>query len=50
MEPGMKQPQTRVGMVGAGSAGVGLFHLLARAGIESIVSERRSRAYVEQRV
>ncbi len=42
--------RTRVGIVGAGPAGLMLSHLLARAGIESVVLERRSRAWIEQRV
>jgi p-hydroxybenzoate 3-monooxygenase len=42
--------RTRVGIVGAGPAGLLLSHLLARAGIDSVVLETRSRAYVEQRV
>ena len=41
---------TQVGIVGAGPAGLLLSHLLHRAGIDSIVIEDRSRAYVEQRV
>ena len=36
--------------MGAGPAGLLLSHLLARAGVESVVLERRSREYVEQRV
>lgn len=39
-----------VGIVGAGPAGLLLSHLLAQAGVESVVVERRSRDYVEQRV
>jgi p-hydroxybenzoate 3-monooxygenase len=42
--------RTQVGIVGAGPAGLLLSHLLARAGIESVVLEARSRSYVEQRV
>jgi p-hydroxybenzoate 3-monooxygenase len=42
--------RTQVGIVGAGPAGLLLSHLLARAGIDSVVLEVRSRAYVEQRV
>jgi p-hydroxybenzoate 3-monooxygenase len=42
--------RTQVGIVGAGPAGLLLAHLLGRAGIESVVLELRSRAYIEQRV
>lgn len=42
--------RTQVAIVGAGPAGLVLSHLLARAGIESIVLESRSREYVERRV
>jgi p-hydroxybenzoate 3-monooxygenase len=42
--------RTQVGIVGAGPAGLVLAHLLAARGVESIVLEARSRAYVEQRV
>ena len=42
--------RTQVGIIGAGPAGLLLSHLLAEAGIESIVLEDRSRAYVENRV
>jgi p-hydroxybenzoate 3-monooxygenase len=42
--------RTQVGIVGAGPAGLVLSHLLARAGIESVVLESRSRQYVERRV
>ena len=42
--------RTQVGIVGAGPAGLLLSHLLARAGIESVVLEARSRVYVEQRI
>jgi p-hydroxybenzoate 3-monooxygenase len=41
---------TQVGIVGAGPAGLMLSHLLHRAGIESVVVERRDRAYIEARV
>src|SRR5688500_19301696 len=42
--------RTQVGIVGAGPAGLVLSHLLARAGIASVVLESRSREYVERRV
>ena len=42
--------RTQVAIVGAGPAGLMLAHLLHRSGIESIIIESRSRAYVEGRV
>ena len=42
--------RTKVGIVGAGPAGLMLSHLLHLAGIESIVIEDRSRSYCESRV
>jgi p-hydroxybenzoate 3-monooxygenase len=42
--------RTQVGIVGAGPAGLLLSHLLHGHGIESIVLESHSRAYVESRV
>jgi p-hydroxybenzoate 3-monooxygenase len=42
--------RTQVAIVGAGPAGLVLSHLLAGAGIESVVLESRSREYVEKRV
>ncbi len=42
--------RTQVGIIGAGPAGLFLSHLLAAAGIESIIIENRSRDYVENRV
>ncbi|TME89162.1 MAG: 4-hydroxybenzoate 3-monooxygenase, partial [Chloroflexi bacterium] len=42
--------RTQVAIVGAGPAGLVLSHLLARAGIDSLVLESRSREYVEKRV
>lgn len=50
MGGGVQRIQTQVGIVGAGPAGLLLSHLLARAGVDSVVLERRSRDYVEQRV
>ena len=46
----MERASTQVAIVGAGPAGLVLSHLLARAGIECVVLEARSREYVEQRV
>jgi p-hydroxybenzoate 3-monooxygenase len=42
--------RTQVGIVGAGPAGLTLGLLLARAGIESVILESRSREYIERRV
>jgi p-hydroxybenzoate 3-monooxygenase len=42
--------RTQVGIVGAGPAGLLLSHLLYLNGIESVVVELKSRAYIEQRV
>jgi p-hydroxybenzoate 3-monooxygenase len=42
--------RTQVGIVGAGPAGLALSHLLRLQGIDCIVIEARSRAYVEERV
>jgi len=46
----MQQARTRVGIVGAGPAGLTLALLLHRSGIDTVVLEARSREYVEQRV
>ncbi len=40
----------QVGIIGAGPAGLLLSHLLARAGIESVIIEARSREYCEGRI
>ncbi len=42
--------RTQIGIVGAGPAGLLLSHLLHLQGIESVVIERRSRKYIEERV
>lgn len=42
--------RTQVGIVGAGPAGLMLALLLRRAGIDSVIVENRSRAYIEQRI
>lgn len=42
--------RTQVAIIGAGPAGMFLAHLLGRAGIRTVVLERRSRDYVEGRV
>lgn len=42
--------KTRIGIIGAGPAGLTLALLLNRAGIESVILENRSRAYAESRV
>jgi p-hydroxybenzoate 3-monooxygenase len=42
--------RTKVGIVGAGPAGLLLAHLLHLEGIESIVIEDKSRTYIEQRL
>ncbi len=42
--------RTKVGIIGAGPAGLFLAHLLDRAGIDNVLLEARSRDYVEARV
>ena len=42
--------RTQVGIVGAGPAGLMLSHLLARAGVDSVIIESRSRSYIEGRI
>jgi p-hydroxybenzoate 3-monooxygenase len=42
--------RTEVAIIGAGPAGLLLSHLLAQEGVESVVVETRSRAYVESRI
>jgi p-hydroxybenzoate 3-monooxygenase len=46
----MTSKRTQVGIVGAGPAGLLLAHLLHRFGVDSVILESKSRAYVEQRV
>jgi p-hydroxybenzoate 3-monooxygenase len=42
--------RTQVGIVGAGPAGLLLSHLLHLEGIDSVILENRSRAYIEERI
>ncbi|WP_454715557.1 4-hydroxybenzoate 3-monooxygenase [Caulobacter segnis] len=42
--------RTQIAIIGAGPAGMFLAHLLAAAGIDAVVLERRDRGYVEGRV
>jgi p-hydroxybenzoate 3-monooxygenase len=42
--------RTQVGIVGAGPAGLMLSHLLHLEGIETVILENRSRAYIEGRI
>jgi len=42
--------RTQIGIIGAGPAGLVLSHLLHLQGIESVVLESHSRAYIEERV
>ena len=46
----MSAIRTQVGIVGSGPAGLLLSQLLHNAGVESVVLERHSRAYVEGRI
>jgi p-hydroxybenzoate 3-monooxygenase len=46
----MARQRTQVAIIGAGPAGLLLGHLLHLAGIETIILERQSRAYVEARI
>ena len=46
----MSRLKTRVGIVGAGPAGLLLAHLLHLEGIDSVVIESRSRDYIENRL
>jgi p-hydroxybenzoate 3-monooxygenase len=45
----MRSERTQVGIVGAGPAGLLLSHLIALAGVDSVLVESRSRAYCEAR-
>jgi p-hydroxybenzoate 3-monooxygenase len=42
--------RTQVGIVGSGPSGLLLAHILAQHGIDSVIIENRSRAYVEARI
>lgn len=42
--------RTQIGIIGAGPAGLLLAHLLWQAGIDCVILEQRSRAYVEARI
>jgi p-hydroxybenzoate 3-monooxygenase len=42
--------RTQIGIVGAGPAGLMLSHMLHLQGIDSVIIEKRSRDYVEQRI
>jgi p-hydroxybenzoate 3-monooxygenase len=42
--------RTQVAIIGGGPAGLALSHLLHRAGIDTVVLERRGRSYVEGRI
>ena len=46
----MAKDRTQVAIIGAGPSGLLLGHLLHRAGIETVIIERHSRAYVEARI
>ncbi len=46
----MATTRTQVGIIGAGPAGLLLAQILDKAGISSVVLERRDRAYVEGRI
>jgi len=46
----MAKDRTQIAIIGAGPSGLLLAHLLDRAGIETVVLERQSRAYVEARI
>jgi p-hydroxybenzoate 3-monooxygenase len=46
----MSAKKTRIGIIGAGPAGLMLAHLLHQSGIEAVILESRSRDYVENRI
>lgn len=46
----MKTKKSQVGIIGAGPAGLALALMLQKQGIESVILENRSRAYVENRI
>jgi len=46
----MHTARTRIGIIGAGPAGLMLSHLLHLAGIDNVILENRSREYAENRI
>ena len=46
----MTKDRTEVAIIGAGPSGLLLGHMLQRAGVETVILERQSRAYVEARI
>ena len=46
----IQEQQTQVAIIGGGPAGLLLSHILAQSGIESVVLERQSKAYVLARI
>ncbi len=46
----MVKDRTQVAIIGAGPSGLLLGHLLHRAGVETVILERHTRAYVEARI
>jgi p-hydroxybenzoate 3-monooxygenase len=50
MEFAMAVRRTRIGIIGAGPAGLMLSHLLHLSGIDNVILESRSREYIESRI
>jgi len=46
----MSTTRTRIGIIGAGPAGLMLSHLLHLEGIDNVILENRSREYAENRI